>query len=315
MPGEEPRAPTRPEAERARRRRRKRRAQARRRRLALAVSLAAVAVAIYLLAGGTGDGDRAPRAGAVATAPRVSAQAPRRPDRRAREAAEIRRLIAIGKPIYCAGHRSHELALTFDDGPGPYTHLVLDKLRKHRLSATFFIVGRNIPLVPGITRRERAQGAVGDHTFTHPDLTTLGSSDAEAQIVRTQSALARASGGPVSLFRPPYGAHDATVDAIARSHHLLEILWNVDSADSLGADYAQIERNVIAGLRPGAIILMHENRGQTVRALLAIFAALQRKHLHAVSVPQLLADDPPGPAQIRAGGRGCGIGSRAPGAG
>src|SRR5262249_11537639 len=154
--------------------------------------------------------------------------------------------------------------------------LVLDKLRKHHLSASFFIVGRNLPLVPGITRRERAQGAVGDHTFTHPDLTTLGRADAEAQIVHTQTALARASGGPVSRFRPPYRAHDAAVDAIARRHHLLQILWNVDSADSLGANYAQIERNVIVGLRPGAIILMHENRGQTVRALLAIFAALQR---------------------------------------
>jgi peptidoglycan/xylan/chitin deacetylase (PgdA/CDA1 family) len=214
-------------------------------------------------------------------------------DSRARQAAAIRRLIAIGKPIYCAGHHTRELALTFDDGPGPYTHLVLDKLRKHHLSATFFIVGRNLPLVPGITRRERAQGAVGDHTFTHPDLTKLGRAEAEAQIVRTQTALAHASRGPVSLFRPPYGAHDGTVDGIARRRQMLEILWNVDSADSLGANYAQIERNVISGLRPGALILMHENRGQTVRALLAIFAALKRKHLHAVSVPRLLADDPP----------------------
>src|SRR5437763_6715433 len=56
---------------------------------------------------------------------------------------------------------------------------------------------------------------------------------------------------------------------------------------------------VIAGLHPGAIILMHENRGQTVRALLGIFAALARRRLRAVSVPQLLRDDPPGPATLR----------------
>ncbi len=109
------------------------------------------------------------------------------------------------------------------------------------------------------------------------------------------------------LFRPPYGGHDATVDSIVRSHGLLEILWTVDSADSLGADYAQIERNVIAGLHPGAIILMHENHGQTIRAMLAIFAALQRRHLHAVSVPQLLTDDPPSAAQLRGAGGGCGL--------
>ena len=57
---------------------------------------------------------------------------------------------------------------------------------------------------------------------------------------------------------------------------------------------------MIAGLHPGAIILMHENHGQTVRAMLAIFAALERRHLRAVSVPQLLADDPER-RQLRAG--------------
>ena len=223
------------------------------------------------------------------------------------ESSEVRALVAMGRPIYCAGRRGREVALTFDDGPGPYTRLMLAKLHKHGVSATFFIVGRNIPLLPGVTRSERAQGAVGDHTFTHPLLTSLSAAAAEQEIVSTQRALARASGGPVFLFRPPYGAHDATIDSIGRAHGLLQILWTVDSADSLGANYAQIERNVIGGLRPGAIILMHENHGQTIRAMLEIFGALQRKRLRAVSVPRLLTDDPPSAAQVRAGGAGCGV--------
>jgi len=223
------------------------------------------------------------------------------------ESSEVRRLVELGKPIYCAGRRGDELALTFDDGPGPYTRLVIAKLRKHRVHATFFVVGRNIALYAGATRQERSLGAVGDHTFTHPLLTALPRGQAEAQIARTQAALARASGGPVFLFRPPYGGRNATIDSIARADGLLEVLWSVDSQDSLGASYAQIERNVIAGLRPGAIILMHENRGQTVRALLKIFAALQRKHLRAVSVPRLLTDDPPSAAHVRAEGAGCGV--------
>ncbi len=221
---------------------------------------------------------------------------------------QMRRLIALGRPIYCAAPHGNEVALTFDDGPGPYTRLMLAKLRKHHVHATFFVVGRNIPLLPSAIPVEAAVGAVGDHTFTHPLLTSLASSEAEAQIVRTQRALEAASGGPVVLFRPPYGARDPTIDSIARAHGLLQILWTVDSADSLGASYAQIERNVIGGLRPGAIILMHENHGQTVRAMLSIFAALQRRHLRAVSVPQLLTDDPPSDAQVRAGGSGCGFG-------
>ncbi len=291
-----------------------RRTRARRRRAALVAALVASVALVALLADG---GSSTRRRNAVV----ASAGAPRRGSGRAAgtvrtggagtsaggESSEIRRLIALGQPIYCAGRRGDEVALTFDDGPGPYTKLVLAKLRKHGVGATFFIVGRNITLVPGVTRAERSIGAVGDHTFTHPQLTSIAPSEAERQIVETQSALERSSGGRVFLFRPPYGAHDARIDSIARAHGLLEILWTVDSADSLGANYAQIERNVISGLHPGAIILMHENHGQTVRALLAIFAALQRRHLRAVSVPQLLRDDPPSQAQLRNPGGGCGV--------
>jgi peptidoglycan-N-acetylglucosamine deacetylase len=231
------------------------------------------------------------------------------------ESPQVRRLIALGKPIYCAGRRGDELALTFDDGPGTYTRLAIAKLHKHGVKATFFIVGRNIPLLPSAIRAERALGAVGDHTFTHPLLTSLPPSLAEAEIVRTQVAVERAADGPVFLFRPPYGGHDPKIDAIARKHNLLEILWTVDSKDSLGANYEQIGHNVIAGMHPGAIILMHENHGQTIRAMLAIFAALRRKHLKTVSVAKLLSDDPPSTAQVRAGGQGCGSHARVGGGG
>jgi peptidoglycan/xylan/chitin deacetylase (PgdA/CDA1 family) len=221
--------------------------------------------------------------------------------------AQVRSLIALGKPIYCAARRGNEVALTFDDGPGPYTRLMLAKLRKHHVRATFFDVGRNIALLPHAIGEEREAGGVGDHTFTHPLLTSLAPARAEAEIVRTQAALQRAGAGPVFLFRPPYGGRDEAIDHVARAHGLLEIMWTVDSADSLGAEWAQIERNVIAGLRGGAIILMHENHGQTVRAMLGIFAALQRKRLRTVSVAQLLTDDAPSAAQVRAGRGACGV--------
>ena len=81
-----------------------------------------------------------------------------------------------------------------------------------------------------------------------------------------------------------------------------EKIANTTSAlDSLGANYAQITRNVEAGLRPGAIIEMHENRGQTIRALTTLLPALHNRHLRSVSVPHLLASDPPSVQQVRAG--------------
>jgi peptidoglycan/xylan/chitin deacetylase (PgdA/CDA1 family) len=285
---------------------------ARRRAAALAVLAGALAALGLLLSGG----GAAPRGrshvaqAAVLDGPSPAPAARPRPRHDAtyfQGSAAVRHLIALGLPIYCAPRRGRELALTFDDGPGPYTRLALAKLRKHHVHATFFVVGRNIDLVPGALAAERALGAVGDHTWDHPLLTGLSPGAVDGEIGRTQRAAALASGGPVALFRPPYGARDAAVDAIARSHGLLEILWSVDSADSLGAEWSAIERNVIAGMHPGAIILMHENHGQTIRAMLGIFAALQRLHLRAVSVPQLLTDDPPSDAQVRAGSRACGV--------
>jgi peptidoglycan/xylan/chitin deacetylase (PgdA/CDA1 family) len=284
----------------------------------------ALGVVVLLLAGPGGDakgGDKRP--GASTSAGRSHGEPPsgsasrsgagvRAPvDAEAVESPEIRHLISLDKPIYCAAPHGNEVALTFDDGPGTYTRLAIVKLRKHRIKATFFVVGRNIALLPAALGEERALGAVGDHTFTHPLLTSLAPAEAREQIVRTKRDLERASGGPVFLFRPPYGAHDATIDSIARRNGLLEILWTVDSRDSLGANYAQIERTVIAGMKPGAIVLMHENHGQTIRAMLNIFAALKRKHLRPVSVARLLTDDPPSDARVRAGVLGCGEGASA----
>jgi peptidoglycan/xylan/chitin deacetylase (PgdA/CDA1 family) len=292
-----------------RRGRRRRRSAAR--ALAALGAAAIVAALLAVLASGGGSRAHARAPSTVAATTATGAQHLRAHGATSlpgyAESGVVRSLVSLGRPIYCAASHGDEVALTFDDGPGPYTRLVLAKLRKHAVPATFFIVGRNIPLVAGVTREERALGAVGDHTFTHPLLTALAPGEAEREIVRTQTAVASSSGGSVFLFRPPYGAHNPTIDRIARTHGMLQILWTVDSADSLGANYAQIERNVIGGLRPGAIILMHENHGQTVRALLNIFAALQRKHLRAVSVPQLLTDDPPSVAQVRAGGAACGV--------
>jgi peptidoglycan/xylan/chitin deacetylase (PgdA/CDA1 family) len=300
--------------ERARRRLASRKRAIRlRRRAALGTALAAAVAVAVVFAVATGSHGRG-RAAALASEPASAlgrgargTSTPGAKGAPGEETPQVRALIALGKPIYCAARRGNEVALTFDDGPGPYTQLMLAKLRKHHVPATFFDVGRNIPLVAQATRQEREAGGLGDHTFTHPLLTALAPGEAEDEIVKTKLALERSSGAPVFLFRPPYGGRNETIDRIASSHGLLEILWTVDSADSLGAEWNQIERNVIEGLHGGAIILMHENHGQTVRAMLGIFAALQRLHIRPVSVAQLLSDDPPSAAQVRAGGAACGV--------
>lgn len=199
------------------------------------------------------------------------------------------------------------VALTFDDGPGPYTRLAIKKLRRQHLPATFFLVGKQIRAYPGLAQREKPVAAFGDHTMTHPFLPALSEAAMVAQITEARTLIEQVSRQPVVLFRPPYEGHTAVIDREVKTLGMLEVLWNVDSGDSLGANYAGIERRVIAGLRPGSIILMHENHGQTIRALPVIFAALSRRHLQAVTVPELIAAAPPSLAQLRAGQRGCSV--------
>jgi peptidoglycan/xylan/chitin deacetylase (PgdA/CDA1 family) len=246
---------------------------------------------------------RPPRAAATARLPyRIV------PSSRLRgELVAVRRLAAHGLPLFCGGPSKRLVALTFDDGPGPYTKLAIAKLHVAHARATFFLVGKQVRAYPGLAALERRVAAVGDHTMTHPFLPALAAAAMKQQIAGAKTLVERASGQPVVLFRPPYEGRTSAIEREVRGLGMLEVLWNVDSADSLGANYARIERNVLAGLRPGSIILMHENRGQTIRALPVIFAALARDHLRAVTVPDLVATDPPSPAGLRAGLSGCNV--------
>jgi peptidoglycan/xylan/chitin deacetylase (PgdA/CDA1 family) len=198
------------------------------------------------------------------------------------------------------------VALTFDDGPGVYTRLAVKKLHQHHLPATFFLVGKEVRTYARLVHLEETVAEFGDHTMTHPFLPALARSAMVWQIAAAQTLIEHAAGRPVVIFRPPYEGRTVAIDREVNTLGMLEVLWNVDSRDSLGdTNYLGIERNVIAGLQPGSIVLMHENHGQTIRALPAIFAALARRRLHAVTVPELISADPPSLAQLRRGLSGC----------
>jgi peptidoglycan/xylan/chitin deacetylase (PgdA/CDA1 family) len=231
--------------------------------------------------------------------------------------AQLNRLLAQKRPIYCGAPTGNLVALTFDDGPGPYTPNTLAKLRGAGAHASFFLVGRELSRGADLPRQEAQLASLGDHTWTHPQLTRLPVSQATDQVVRTKDAVTQASGAQVRLFRPPYGAFNPQITNIANGLGMVEILWSVDSRDSEGANFQQIANNVKDGLKPGAIILMHENRGQTLRALPQILDELKRRNLRAVSLSELLSQDPPSTAQLNDGARGCGPSSAAfqPGAG
>jgi peptidoglycan/xylan/chitin deacetylase (PgdA/CDA1 family) len=221
-------------------------------------------------------------------------------------AATLQGLLRVGLPIFCGGPRGREIALTFDDGPGEYTHDALRKLAGAHDRATFFDVGKSIELFPGYLRREERIAALGDHTYSHIGLIGLPVAVLTSELSRTAALIRAQSGQLVQLFRPPYELYDATVLSTARQLGLLTILWSIDSRDSLGADYAEIIATVLHNVRPGAIIELHENHGQTIRALATLLPALRKRHWTTVTIPQLLNTDPPSVAQVRRGLAGCG---------
>lgn len=220
----------------------------------------------------------------------------------------LTRFIHLGLPLYCGGSHRRDVALTFDDGPGPATRATLRALRRNGESATFFLVGRNLAGWSDLPRAEATLGAVGDHTWTHPFLTRLPHSAVEREIASTQTALERLTRTPVLLFRPPYGFHDRQVDRDVHRLGMLQVLWSVDSHDSYpppGANAAQIVHTLARSLRPGSIVLLHENLRQTELALPALLRGLRSERLRSVTVPDLLAVDPPTVKQLRSGIRGC----------
>jgi peptidoglycan/xylan/chitin deacetylase (PgdA/CDA1 family) len=126
------------------------------------------------------------------------------------------------------------------------------------------------------------------------------------EIASAQNTIEKASGRPVTLFRPPYGARNPAIDREAKSLGMVEVLWSIDSLDSQGADWNGITKEVLGNVRTGSIILFHENRGQTIRALkFNILPALRKRGFRTVTIPQLLALDPPSVKQLKAGAAGC----------
>jgi peptidoglycan/xylan/chitin deacetylase (PgdA/CDA1 family) len=216
-------------------------------------------------------------------------------------------LLGVGLPIYCGGRRGRYVALTFDDGPGPYTRLAVHILKSARARATFFLVGKEFAYFSGLPALAMTRGALGDHTWSHSFLPGLNQRVIATELARTRSAILQSAHTRVVLFRPPYGAHNAAVDRAARSLGLLQILWSIDTRDAEGALWSQIADTVAREVRPGSIILMHENHGQTIRALkFRILPLLRARHLTAVTIPALLALDAPTRTQLRRGSNGCG---------
>src|SRR5438309_3350502 len=133
----------------------------------------------------------------------------------------IQRLTYEAKPAYCAGVRGRNVALTFDDGPGPYTLRLVHVLREEHARATFFVVGSRVGLWPDSLRAATRVGALGNHTWSHRHLGSLSVAAVRAELEQTQRIIGRTVGSVPRVFRPPYGEATRAQDRIVRSLGLL----------------------------------------------------------------------------------------------
>ncbi len=215
---------------------------------------------------------------------------------RAAESAAINRTLSYTPYVRVAGSQHREIALTFDDGPGPYTPAILAALDRQHAPATFFEVGVAEHYFHASTSAIVAHGyPIGDHTESHAQMSRLSKRDQQSELLQDTAAIADFGAPFPRLFRPPYGLWNATTLKLLKRYRMLMVLWTVDTSDYQAPGVEAIVDSAVRGARPGAIILMHDaggNRSQTVAALPIIIRDLRRRGYRLVTLPRLLLDNP-----------------------
>jgi len=169
------------------------------------------------------------------------------------------------------------LALTFDDGPSTaITPQILDTLYKHHAHATFFVVGSHVAGNEQLLRRMYQEGhEIGNHSWSHADLTGLPLEQIDMQIQRTQAAVSAAGVPAPTLFRPPYGA----VNALVKAHVPLTLaMWNVDPEDWHQKTAADVAVRIEASVRAGRVIDLHDIHQPTADALDSVLTDLESQY-------------------------------------
>ncbi len=272
----------------------------RRRAVAAIVALALLALLIAALSSHGGSAHSATTSAHTKTVPKhtpAEAQALSA----AAEGNALDRVLSYAPAIREGGAKGNEVALTFDDGPGPYTQQLVDELNRLNVHATFFAIGDEMRYFsPGTQLELRSGDVVGDHTESHPMMASLSAHDQYEELFEQIARIELLDGPRPRLFRPPYGSFNATTLKLTHKLRLLTVLWSTDTEDYTLPGVPAIVQNALAGAHPGAIILMHDgggDRSETIAALPAIVAGLRKKGLHPVTIPRLMLDDPPPPGQ------------------
>lgn len=177
------------------------------------------------------------------------------------------------------------IALTFDDGPGEYTEELINCLVENNAKATFFMLGQNVEAYPEIAKKLSDAGMeLGNHSYSHPDLVTIGAEAAAQQVSNTDAALKAATGFEATVMRPPGGSFNDSVKA-AINHPL--IIWSIDTRDWATKSEDQTYQVVMDNAQDGSVVLMHDIHEWSVKAAIRMIPDLIAKGFKLVTVSEL----------------------------
>jgi peptidoglycan/xylan/chitin deacetylase (PgdA/CDA1 family) len=195
---------------------------------------------------------------------------------------------------------SKQLALTYDDGPNdPHTLRLLEVLAKHQVHATFFLIGRYVKQRPDVAREiVQAGHAVGNHTFSHPNLIFASTGQVRTEVQQCAQTLDDAVGQHSRLFRPPFGGRRPATLRIARSLGLEPVMWNVTGWDWKGKPAEYVEHKVHEQIRGGDVVLLHDggnaffgaDRSQTVLATDRLITRCKSEGYEFVTMPVMMGE-------------------------
>ncbi len=188
------------------------------------------------------------------------------------------------------------VALTFDDGPGPYTDRLLKILADNDAKATFFLIGNKVAANPaGAQRIAEAGMEIGSHTWEHPNMTTIPPADIPGQFSRANDAITAATGRTPSLYRPAGGLSNDAVRQAAASFGQAEILWDVIPFDWINdSNTAATRQLLMAQVKPGSVVLFHDTYSSTVDLVYQFMPVLKANGYRLVTVSELLGPRAPG---------------------
>lgn len=177
------------------------------------------------------------------------------------------------------------VALTFDDGPGSYTDEIVDCLKEYGGHATFFVVGNRVSTYADELKYAYDNGnEIGNHTYSHPTLTSLSVSSIKSQVSKTDAAIKKVTGATTTLMRAPGGATNSTVrGAISKPF----IYWSIDTLDWKHRNSTTTVNTVMNNVKDGDIVLMHDIHSPTKTAALQLIPKLVKAGYQLVTVSDL----------------------------